>query len=174
MKHSVDLIPVEACNQPTRVLCGEGSEVYAPTTSLLQNLGHDRQRAIGAGADDQPASAPGELLVSRQRGMPELIAVRLRRLLLRFRTRPPSRTTPLSYSRPSTSIDPNRSSRTCIPSPPGGSAAGELAPLAVGLLFMIPTSCEPATLGVASASTRPSASSRRQRGSRGPAHGIVR
>jgi hypothetical protein len=42
MKHGVDLIPVEAGNQPTRALCGEGGEVYAPTTSLLENLGQDR------------------------------------------------------------------------------------------------------------------------------------
>jgi hypothetical protein len=39
MKHGVDLIPVEAGNQPTRVLCGEGGEVYAATTGLLANLG---------------------------------------------------------------------------------------------------------------------------------------
>jgi hypothetical protein len=82
MKHGVDLVPVEAGNQQTRVLCGEGGEVNAPTTSLLENLRHDRQRTIGASADDQPASAPGELLLSRQRSMPELIAVWLRRLLL--------------------------------------------------------------------------------------------
>ena len=42
MKYRVDLIPVEAGNQPTRVLGGEGGEVYAPTTSLLDDLGHDR------------------------------------------------------------------------------------------------------------------------------------
>ena len=42
MKYGVDLVPVEACNQPTRVLCGDGGEVYAPTTSLVENLGHDR------------------------------------------------------------------------------------------------------------------------------------
>ena len=42
MKHGVDLIPVETGNQPTRVLCRNGREVYAPTTSLLENLGHDR------------------------------------------------------------------------------------------------------------------------------------
>src|SRR4249920_3807559 len=41
----------------------------------------------------------------------------------RFRTRPPSMTTSLSYFRPSTSMDPNRSSRACMPSPPGRSSA---------------------------------------------------
>ena len=84
MKYGVNLTPVEARNQPTCLLCGDGSEVYAPTTSLLQNLGHDRERAMGAGADDQPSSAPGQLLVSGQRSMPELIAISLRRLLLAF------------------------------------------------------------------------------------------
>jgi len=28
MKYGVDLVPVEAGNQPTRVLCGEGGGVY--------------------------------------------------------------------------------------------------------------------------------------------------
>ena len=42
MKYGVDLILVEARNQPTRVLSGEGGDVYAATTSLLDDLGHDR------------------------------------------------------------------------------------------------------------------------------------
>ena len=42
MKYGMDLTPVEARNQPTRVLGGDGGEVYAPTTSLLHHLGHDR------------------------------------------------------------------------------------------------------------------------------------
>ena len=42
MEYGMDLIPVEAGNQPTCVLCGEGGELYALTTSLLENLGHDR------------------------------------------------------------------------------------------------------------------------------------
>src|SRR5512133_4183075 len=37
---------------------------------------------------------------------------------LRFRTWPPSMTMSLSYCRPSTSMDPNRSSRACIFPPP--------------------------------------------------------
>ena len=84
MKYGVDLTSVEVCNQPTCVLCGYGGEVYAPTASLLEHFGHDRERAIGAGPDDQPVSTPGELLVSREGSMPELIAVRLGRLLLPF------------------------------------------------------------------------------------------
>ena len=43
MKYGVHLTPIEARNQPTRVLGGDGGEVYAPTTSLLNHLGHDRQ-----------------------------------------------------------------------------------------------------------------------------------
>jgi hypothetical protein len=42
MKYGVDLIQIEAGNQPTCVLRGEGGEVHAPATSLLENLGHDR------------------------------------------------------------------------------------------------------------------------------------
>ena len=42
MKYGVDLAPVEASNQLTRVLSGDCSEVYAATTSLLEHLGHDR------------------------------------------------------------------------------------------------------------------------------------
>ena len=42
VKDGVDLIPVEARNQPARVLSGEGSEVHAPTTNLLDDLGLDR------------------------------------------------------------------------------------------------------------------------------------
>jgi hypothetical protein len=42
MKYGVDLIPVEAGNQPAGVLSGEGSEVHAPTTNLLNDLGLDR------------------------------------------------------------------------------------------------------------------------------------
>ena len=41
MKYRVDLIPVEA-GITTRVLGGEGGEVYAPTTSLPDDFGHDR------------------------------------------------------------------------------------------------------------------------------------
>src|SRR4051794_35080672 len=84
MKHGVDLTPVEARDQAASLLCWDGGEVHAPTTSLLDDLGHDRQRAIGSGADDQPASAPGEFLVGRQRSVPEFIAVWLRGLLLPF------------------------------------------------------------------------------------------
>jgi len=42
MKYGVDLTLVDAGNQPTRVPCGERGEVYPPTTSLLENLGHDQ------------------------------------------------------------------------------------------------------------------------------------
>jgi hypothetical protein len=39
---------------------------------------------MGTSADDQPVSAPRQLLISGQRGMPVLVAVSLRRLLLAF------------------------------------------------------------------------------------------
>ena len=42
MKYGIDLTAVEARDQPTRVLCWAGGEVYAATTSLLEDLGHDR------------------------------------------------------------------------------------------------------------------------------------
>ena len=42
MKYRVDLMPVEVCNQPTRVFRGDGCEIYAPITGLLDYLGHDR------------------------------------------------------------------------------------------------------------------------------------
>jgi hypothetical protein len=42
VKDRVDLMPFEVCNQPTRVLGGDGCEIYAPITGLLDHLGHDR------------------------------------------------------------------------------------------------------------------------------------
>lgn len=42
MKYGVDVAPVEAGNQPTSLLCGDGDEVCAATTSLLEDLGYDR------------------------------------------------------------------------------------------------------------------------------------
>jgi hypothetical protein len=84
MKYGVDVTLVKAGKMPARLRCRHGSQVYAPTTSLLDDLGHDRQRAVSASANDQLASAPGEVLVSRERSVPEFIAVWLRRLLLPF------------------------------------------------------------------------------------------
>ena len=42
MKYGVDLRRIQACNQSTSVLGGDGGDVYTPTVSLLENLGHDR------------------------------------------------------------------------------------------------------------------------------------
>ena len=42
MKYGVDLRWVEALNHPTSVLCRYGGEVYASTTSLFEDFGHDR------------------------------------------------------------------------------------------------------------------------------------
>jgi hypothetical protein len=41
MKYGVDLSLLEARNQPTRMLSGDSGEVYAATTSLIEDLGHD-------------------------------------------------------------------------------------------------------------------------------------
>jgi hypothetical protein len=42
MQHSMDLTAVESVKQPTSLICRDGGEFDAPTTSLLDNLGHDR------------------------------------------------------------------------------------------------------------------------------------
>ena len=42
MGYGMDLIPAEARNQPTRVLCGQSGELHALTTSLFDDLGNDR------------------------------------------------------------------------------------------------------------------------------------
>jgi hypothetical protein len=35
MNYGADFIRIESRNQPARVFCGDGGEVYAPTRSLL-------------------------------------------------------------------------------------------------------------------------------------------
>src|SRR5207344_1779415 len=84
MKYGVDLTPVEAGDQAAGVLGGNGGEVHVPTSSLLDHFGHDRQRAVGSGADDQSASTPGQFLVGRQGCVSELVAESLRGLLVSF------------------------------------------------------------------------------------------
>jgi hypothetical protein len=114
MKYGVDITPVEARNQPASVLCGDGGEVYAPTTSLLEDLGHDRQRAVGAGADDEPTPPQGSFSSADKGVCPNSSRYGFEGFFFRSCTRPPSMTMSWTYSRPSTSMDPNRSSRTCI------------------------------------------------------------
>lgn len=82
---------VEARDQVACVFCGDGREVYIPPPRLLGNLGHDRQRAVEPGADEQLASPPGEFLVGRQWRVPELASI-WPRGFFGFRTRPPSMT----------------------------------------------------------------------------------
>jgi hypothetical protein len=84
VQHGVYLTRVEARDQAASVLCGDGGEVYAPATSFLGDLGHDRERSMESGADDESASTPGEFLSGRQRGVSELASVRLRGSLLPF------------------------------------------------------------------------------------------
>src|SRR5436190_19511423 len=84
MEYGVDFMRVEACDQATRLLGRNGVNVDAPTASLLDDVGHDRHGGIRSRADDQPTSAPRQVLVSRQRSVPEFLAVRLGGFLLPF------------------------------------------------------------------------------------------
>lgn len=64
MEDCVDVVRVEAGDQVAGVLGRDGFDGDAPTAGLLDKIVLDRQRAISTGADDQPASALRELLVS--------------------------------------------------------------------------------------------------------------
>ena len=114
MENGVHLARVKLRDQATSLLRRHGVQIHAPTFSLRDDLRSDRQRAVGPGADDQPAPAPRQLLRRRQRGVPEFSAVRLRGTFFRLRTFPPSMTTSYSKSSPPTLMDPNRTSRTFI------------------------------------------------------------
>jgi len=84
VKDRLDLPSPEARDQPAGLFCWDSDKVNVSTRRLRHHLGHDRQRAVGPGADDQPGSAPRELLVGRERSVSELVAVWLRRLLAPF------------------------------------------------------------------------------------------
>ena len=58
------------------------------------------ESAIGADADDQRASAPGEFLIGRQRSMAPNSSRYASTLFFRFRTRPLPMTTSFSYPIP--------------------------------------------------------------------------
>jgi hypothetical protein len=64
MDYGADFRWVVCRNQPARVFYGDGGEVCARTTSLLEDRGHDRLGAVDGGDDDEPASAPRDLLSS--------------------------------------------------------------------------------------------------------------
>ncbi len=101
------------------VLLDSSDKVNVSARRLHRHLGHDRQRAVGPGADDQPGSAPREFLVGRERSVSELVAVWLRGLLASFVHAPRSMTMSCSYVCPSTSIDRTRGvahpSRAAVP-----------------------------------------------------------
>jgi hypothetical protein len=84
VKDRADLPSLEARDQPAGLFCWDRDEVNVSARRLRHHLGHDRQRAVGPGADDQPGSAPRELLVGRERSVSELVAIWLRGLLAPF------------------------------------------------------------------------------------------
>ena len=75
MQDCVDIVRVKARDQGAGVLGRDSFDGDAPTAGLGDDIGRDRQRAVSTGADDQPASAPRELLVGRQRSVSELSTV---------------------------------------------------------------------------------------------------
>jgi hypothetical protein len=97
MKHGVDLTPADVRDLAAGILRPDGDDIHAPTASLLEDLGRDRQRPVDPGAHDQPASTPRKFLVDGHRRVPELVSVPLEGFFLRFRTRPPSMTMSCSY-----------------------------------------------------------------------------
>ena len=84
VKDRADLPWLEARDQSAGLFRRDSDEVNVSARSLLHHLRHDRQRAVGPGADDQAVSAPGELFVDRERSVSELVAVWLRGLLAPF------------------------------------------------------------------------------------------
>jgi hypothetical protein len=84
VKDRADLPWFEARDQSAGLFGRDSDKVNVSASSLRHHLWHDRQRAMGPGADDQPGSAPGEFLVGRQRSVSELVAVWLRGLLAPF------------------------------------------------------------------------------------------
>jgi hypothetical protein len=81
VKDRADLPWLEARDQSAGLFRRDSDKVSVSARSLLHHLGHDRQRAVSPGADDQAGSAPGNLLVGRERSVSELVAVWLRGLL---------------------------------------------------------------------------------------------
>jgi hypothetical protein len=75
VKDRADLPSLEARDQPAGLVCRDSDKVNVSARGLRHYLGHDRQVAVGPGADDQPGSAPREVLVGRERGVSELGAL---------------------------------------------------------------------------------------------------
>src|SRR5208283_3957502 len=53
-----------------RLRRGEDDEVDLAAAGLVPDLWHHWQRAVGAGADHQPAASPRDVLLGRERGVP--------------------------------------------------------------------------------------------------------
>ena len=81
VENRADLPWLEARDQSAGLFRRDSDKVNVSARSLLHHLRRDRQRAVGPGADDQAGSAPGDLLVGRERSVSELVAVWLRGLL---------------------------------------------------------------------------------------------
>src|ERR1700758_760597 len=75
VKDRADLSSLEARDQPAGLVCRDSDKVNVSARGLRHHVGHDRQVAVGSGADYQPGSAPREVLVGRERGVSELGAV---------------------------------------------------------------------------------------------------
>jgi hypothetical protein len=106
VKDRLDLPSLEARDQPAGLFCRDSDKVNVSARRLRHHLGHDGQRTVGPGAADQPGSGPRELLVGRERRVPELARYGFEGFFFRLRTAPWSMTMSCPYVRPSTLIDP--------------------------------------------------------------------
>jgi hypothetical protein len=80
--------------QVTRFQCGLRNDFDTTPFSLPYNFVHHRERAMRAGSDDELLASPGNFFLGRKRCVAELFAELLGRSFFRFRTLPPSITTP--------------------------------------------------------------------------------
>ena len=80
VKNRADLPWLKARDQSAGLFRRDSDKVNVLARSVLDHFSHDRQRAMGPGADDQAGSAPGDPLVGRERSVAELDAVWLRGL----------------------------------------------------------------------------------------------
>ena len=63
------LVPGAAlARAPIACARGEDDEVDLAAAGLVPDLLHNRQRAVGAGGDHQPAASPWDVLVDSERG----------------------------------------------------------------------------------------------------------
>jgi hypothetical protein len=67
VQDGVDVAPIEVGEEAAGFRRRHRDEFYSPPASFLVDLRCDRERAVRSGADDQPAAAPGDLLIGRER-----------------------------------------------------------------------------------------------------------